>query len=759
MTDLHKGCDPQPPAWLRKQGRTPSAPAIPRIRCFPICVVLFSSALFAGSLRAQTSYPMLMSLSPVAVQQGTSSEHTLDARYSMYGAYQVLVTGDGLTAEIVTAMEPDKDGREPSLTKIQLQFTATKDALPGVRDFRIVGPTGASTLGQVVVVRDPVITEDRNNDTPEKAQQISVPAAVCGTVEKSEDVDFYRFSVSEPARLNFHCRGMRLQDRIHDLQTHLDPIITIRNAGTGGTIASSDNVYAADPFLEQSLKPGDYLLEVRDVRYSGNAYWNYCIEISNRPFVSNVHPMVVTKGAPTELQLVGYQVPENTSVSWTAPGSFDGCSLDVRLPLAADVSNPVPVVLSDNAVVKETEADNNTPETAQAVAFPGTVAGRIETEADADCYVFEAAKGDRIAATVRARRYGSGLDSLLRILNAEGKLLTGNDDSSAADRMTTQDSVIENWSVPADGRYVLEVRDVHLRGGPEFVYSLEISRAVPYFELVLDSDKTWLTPGSSAALFVRANRRNGFDQAIQLKIEGLPEGVSAECGVIPAGKAVDGCIVLQAVADAAMNASNVRVTGTAVAPKSSAETAADDSAADKGTTTDADKTGADSESSVPLLANVAAQPMQETYMPGGGRSHWPVDMHTVAIGKPADLLQVKVNTHDVVLKPGGSQTIEVEIIRSAGFDKNVTLDMLFQHLSSKFANTLPEGVTIDGKNSQTLLTGKNSKGSITLTAAANAAAAERVQCCVMANVSINFVMKATYSSEPVYVSVAAAESQ
>jgi hypothetical protein len=145
--------------------------------------------------------------------------------------------------------------------------------------------------------------------------------------------------------------------------------------------------------------------------------------------------------------------------------------------------------------------------------------------------------------------------------------------------------------------------------------------------------------------------------------------------------------------------------------------------------------------------------MQEIYMPGGGRSHWPVEMHTVAVGRASDVLLVKLSTHDVSLKPGESATIDVEIVRNTGFDKNITLDVLYQHLSSKFANTLPEGVTVDTKKSQTLLTGTNSKGSITLTAAATAPSASRQLCSVMANVSINFVMKATYSSDPLFVTV------
>ncbi len=407
----------------------------------------------------------------------------------------------------------------------------------------------------------------------------------------------------------------------------------------------------------------------------------------------------------------------------------------MSLPVKPGGSNPVPVVLSDLPVTVESPEGNNSADTAMPVDLPGAISGRIESKADIDCYAFDAKKGDQISLQVKARRNGSGLDSIVRILSSDGKLLAENDDLRLWNKMTVQDSQIENWTVPADGTYVVEIRDVHLRGGEDFVYVLELTEAKPYFELTLDSDKSWLTPGTRAALFVRCVRKNGFDGEIQLHIEGLPEGVSASCGRILAGKSIDGCIILEATAGTQMDAANVRVWGTASLPATAVEGA----------------TGETKTEAVELVAD--AQPMQETYMPGGGRSHWPVAMHTVAIGEPADILDVKLSTYDITLKPGESAKIDVEIVRSEGFDKNVTLDMLFQHLSSKYAITLPEGVTIDGKNSQTLLTGKNSKGAITLTAAATAPKVKQQQCCIMANVSINFVMKATYSSKPILITI------
>src|SRR5690242_7579626 len=71
-------------------------------------------ALLAASLclggspaasRADTFYPMVMSISPVAVQAGTTAECEVDARYNLAGTYRVFVTGDGVTAEAAAATE------------------------------------------------------------------------------------------------------------------------------------------------------------------------------------------------------------------------------------------------------------------------------------------------------------------------------------------------------------------------------------------------------------------------------------------------------------------------------------------------------------------------------------------------------------------------------------------------------------------------------------------------------------------------------
>lgn len=708
---------------------------------------------FAGrTAQGQSSYPMIMDVSPLAVQAGQTSVCEISSRYGMDGAYRVWVNGEGVSCSVVEPEQkpeplPDakakpenpkaeqaKEGKkeatkevkaEPAKkteqTRLQVKFTVAADALPGLRDFRVATPRGVSTLGQVVVVRDPVVRETSNNDTLASATSIPLPIAICGAIEKNEDVDHFRFHATAGQALTFQCRAARCEDRIHDLQVHVDPILTLKNT-SGTKLAVSDNYFFADPLLHYRFeKEGDYYLEVRDVRFQGNQYWQYCIEINDRPLVTNVYPLGIVPERPTTVELIGFNLPARKTVSLTVPGQLADGPQWIELPLVPPAT-PAPVVLHHLPPIDEL-ADHQSIATAQPITLPAGVNGRIGRPGELDYYAFEAKKGDRCSFEVVARRHQSGLDPILAVLNEKGARLQENDDF-AASRYQTADSQIEPWTAPADGRYFVEVRDLNLAGGKEFVYLLKATRSEPYFVLDLDTDKSELMRGAASTLFVRLYRKNSFTGEVQLSIEGVPKGVAATCGRILDG-ATDGVIVLEAAPDAPFDIQNVRVFGTA-------------SLASEGKS---------------RVLRVAALPLEEVYMPGGGRGLFPVDVHTVSVGEPLDLTAVKVSTANVVLKPGGSQKIDVTIARAPGFDKNVTLDVMSRHLGGIFGNTLPPGVTLDEKNSKTLLTGAQTTGSIVLVAAADAKPVEKQVVPVVANVALNFVMKMAYAAEPVFVTV------
>ena len=704
---------------------------------FPLLAA--TAVVFAASAaHAETGWPMVMSVRPIAVQAGQSIDATIQSRYSMFGAYQVLIGGAGVTGEVVQPPpKPEDYAKKPNLEKLAVRFTAAADAPLGVRDVRVATPQGISTVGQLVVVRDPVIAEATGNDAPAQAQQINLPAAVCGMIEKNEDLDFYKFHVEAGAALVFHVRCGRLQDRIHDLQNHADPILTLRNAA-GVTIAASDNYFYADPVLSYRFdQAGDYLLEIRDVRYEGNQYWDYCVEITDRPLVENVFPLAVAPGQADKLRPFGQLIAEGTELEVTIPTGASPGVVWQSASLAGAVSNPFPLAVADVPLAREADAPNDSLEAAQPIAVPGGMNARIEREGDVDYFSFEAKKGEALSLEIVSRRLQSSLDSHLRVLNDKGQQLQLNDDLRLGKR-SSADSWIENWTAPADGKYVVEVRDVHLRGGPQYPYFLKVTRSQPYFELYLDTDKTLVSPGGCGAIFVRVERKNGFTGEVQLAIEGVPHGVTAHCGRIlavgtpaPKNPPQDGCIVLEADADAPLNVATTVIRGTAT------------HALPDGTT---------------LNLSAIATPYQETYQPGGGRGHWPVESHAIAVTEYADLRGISLSTYDITLKPGESQKIEVTIDRTSEFTANVTLDMMMRHLNSNFANTLPPGVTLDDKTAKSLLTGKETQGFLTITAAKDAAPVEKQQCVVLGHVALNFVMKWTYASRPITIGVASSES-
>jgi hypothetical protein len=668
---------------------------------------------------------MLMSVSPVAVQVGTTTECEVEARYSLHGAYQVFVTGDGVTGE-VDKPAPLKPGQKrPLVTKLKVRFKVAADAPLGVRDIRLATLLGASTLGQIVVVRDPIVREKPgDNDSMKTAQPVTLPATICGCIEKREDVDYYKFKVTAGTALTFHVRCHRLQNRIHDLQEMADPILTLKNAA-GTVLAANDNYFAADPLLHYRFeKEGEYYLEIRDVRYLGDRYWNYSIEINDRPFVTNVYPSRVTPGKATQLRLVGYNLPQDATATLTLPADTpDGLHWAMLTLPDRRTTNAAPIIVSRLPEVTESAGDKSTSAKAQKITLPAGISGRLDKEGEVDCYAFDAKAGERFTFTVIAQDHQSALDSVIRILNDKGQALAENDDYS--DRFAHVDSRIENWAAPTDGRYVLEIRDLHLRGGPRFVYFVKARRAQPYFTLDTDTDKTPLAPGTANVIHVRVTRKEGFEGEVQLGIEGLSPGVAAHCGRILANGR-DGCIILRAAADAKMAAANVRITGT-------------------GTQTGKDANGA--------KLTATARPLQEFYSPGGGRGHYPAIMHTVSVGEPLDIKSVKLSATSITLKPGESKKIEVTIERAAGFNQNVTLAAFYQHLGRIFGDSLPPGVTVDDKASQTLLTAGKSTGFITLKAAADAKPVKDQQVAIMAHVSINFVMKFTYCGEPLLVTV------
>ncbi|MBY0523253.1 MAG: PPC domain-containing protein [Gemmataceae bacterium] len=688
------------------------------MRTASVFMGLTLAATVLTSASAQTSYPMITHVHPVAVQRGKTTEVAVDGQMNFLGVYKALFEGTGITAEIVPQVPPKVvPPQKPVLRSVKLKLTVAADAALGVRDFRVAAPMGVSSVGQLLIVDDPVVVEAGDNNTREKANPIALPCVVCGRIEAAEDVDFFKLRAEAGQTLTFEVLCARLQDRIHDLQKHADPMLTLYDAD-GRELAANDDYYFADPLLSYTIqKTGDYYIQVRDSKYDGDPRWVYALIATPRPCAAHVFPIAGNPGQALDVEPVGSAALLQAKVPFKVPDSL-GIG-QFQLDVKGMKTNPTTFIVSRLPQVLEVEP-NDTPEQATRVTIPCGINGRIGTRRDLDHFVFTATKGKAIRFEVKARRFGtvlnSSLDSFIDVMTPKGDVLASNDDAFGKDSALV-------FTPPADGDYVLRIRDLNSKGGPTFVYYIEADWALPDYSLRVDCDKAMIGPGSSAAWYVQATRRNGFTGPIKVEVKGLPKGVTVNALTIPATMN-EGLLVLTAAPDAPLDAVNVALEGSAAAMINGKEET--------------------------LVRPVT--PIQEIYLPGGGRGRFEVNLQTVSVTEPSDILKVEVKPQVIVLKPGQEARIDVTIQRRADFDKGVSLDILLRHLEQPFANPLPPGVTIEAGKSKTLL-GGGTQGHIVIKAAPGAAPIENVPICVLAHVSVNFVVKVSYASPAILLTI------
>lgn len=96
-----------------------------------------------------------------------------------------------------------------------------------------------------------------------------------------------------------------------------------------------------------------------------------------------------------------------------------------------------------------------------------------------------------------------------------------NDDDSR--RELGSDSRL-TFVAPADGNYILRIRDSRGFGGNEHQYELTMRPARPRFEVVLDGGDLTIPVGRGREFGVTAKRFDDFEGPIDIEINGLPEG-------------------------------------------------------------------------------------------------------------------------------------------------------------------------------------------------------------------------------------------
>jgi hypothetical protein len=669
----------------------------------PLLISLTIAILAVGSIAvAQTAPPTLQKVSLTGGQRGTRVTVTVEGT-NIGGATRFIFSEPGFTTKITSVKEVPVE--KPVMAKGVVRTDAPIDdrakkyevtadvaiapTVPhGVHGFRVETPLGVSNVLRFAV-SSLVEVAEREPNGPGAAQPVLLPATLVGTLGTAGDVDAYQFRARAGEEMVFQVVARPLGSRLDSVVRLLD--------GTGKVLETNNDVdLSRDSVLTwRFAEPGIYTLTIEDVEHGGAANgFAYRIHSGALPYITGVFPLGVPSGGSADVSVSGVNLRDGSAGSPVArslpsldgprdhPELVDGSKGDrATVRVAGQPSAlvgrtiPIPASASGGSAINRrgvalglypetVEAEpNGEPAVAQTLAIPSTVNGRVSSgenragaaQGDRDWFRFTARKGQKLVVDVTAQQLGSPLDSVIEILDAEGRIvpraaircvaqteISLNDPDSSrrsmrlatwnelavndhlligdellqiasmpthpdddvqlmsyrGGRLTLLDTSARNHSVgeavykveihppgtrfepngmpafqidyvnddggprfggkdsrlhfeaPEDGTYFVRLRDVRGLEGERYAYRLTVREPLPDFDVTFDPKSFNIPRGGRVSVTVTADRKDGFDGAIDVELPDLPAGLTAAPGRIPPGAATT-VLMLAAAEDAA----------------------------------------------------------------------------------------------------------------------------------------------------------------------------------------------------------------
>jgi hypothetical protein len=440
---------------------------------------------------------------------------------------------------------------------VLIEITIAPDAEPGSRELRLGTKTALTNpvVFQVGVVPEVLELEPNNEkayeDLPrllkvpnlpgEKAHEL--PVLFNGQIMPG-DVDRFRFRASRGQKLVIEAHARSLIPYLADAVPGWFQATLALYDAVGRELAFADDYrFNPDPVLFYEVpRDAEYELEIRDSIYRGREDFVYRISISERPFITQVFPLGGREAAGTEAEISGWNLPGNRIPLDTRPGG--DCIRQTVYSKAKQVSNPVTYAVDTLPGCLEAES-NDTIRTAQRIALPKIINGRIDRSGDIDVFRISGRAGDEVAAEIYARRLNSPLDSLLRLTDAAGNVLELNDDyvlkeshlhKNMAGLLTHHADSYLLAKLPKDGTYYVHLADSQNHGGDAYGYRLRISAPQKDFSLRVTPSNVSVQAGGIVPINVHALRKDGFEGEIEIVLKDSSAGFKIGGGRIPAGR-------------------------------------------------------------------------------------------------------------------------------------------------------------------------------------------------------------------------------
>jgi len=444
---------------------------------------------------------------------GTQIEVTISCQ-NVEDPDELLFTHPGITA----TQKLDANG-QPEANKYIVTIAA--DCPPGIHEARIMSRLGISSSRVFCVDTLPEVVRTTPNTSLATAMELKVNS-ICNAVMTTKAVDHYWFDAIKGHRYIVNCAARGIDSKLDAVLIIGDSagrdLVVERRGGTLDFTATED---------------GRHTIKVHELTFKGGGEYFYRLSLQE-----------IAADAP---------IPQFASTETVNSFSWP------------------PAGLALNAESQEVEP-NNAQDQAQKITLPCDISGSFFPAADVDRFEFTATKGDVWWVEVASERLGRPTDPSVIVQRvsgegAEQKLTDVAEFSDIAPPIKPSSNgyaydgppydggsadIIGKLEIKEDGVHRLQLTDLFggTRNDPRNVYRLIIRKAAPDFAVAAwglhmelrNGDRNALSKplalrgGITVALEVVAVRRDGFDGDIELVMEGLPEGVTAQGLKIPKGK-------------------------------------------------------------------------------------------------------------------------------------------------------------------------------------------------------------------------------
>ncbi|MFB3896379.1 MAG: hypothetical protein ACE14V_08765 [bacterium] len=433
--------------------------------------------------------------------------------------------------------------KESIAETVLIEVTIDSTAIPGDRDIRIKTPNGLSNPIRFQVG----VLPERSLEEPFEPAGVGallrtdpvlveIPATINGQL-KAGQVNRCQFNAKQGQHLVISAQARSLIPYLADaVPGWFQVVLTLYDEGSTELISADHYRYAADPVLFYVIpKDGMYTLEIRDSIYRGREDFIYRVSIGEEPYITGLYPLGGQVGKVTYSRITGWNLAKPQIIFNTNPGAE--LIRQTTFRYQSEVSNQIRYAVDTLPEMNEFERNDNI-KLAQRITIPKIINGRISNPGDIDMFRFDGHAGEDIILEVKARRLGSPLDSLVRIFNTKGRMLSWNDDYNDQESglITHHADSYLKYRLPEEGTYYVQIADAQHQGGEEFSYRLRISSPQPDYALRVTPSSINISAGRTALLTVYAVRKDGYTGDIEIKLKDAPDGFKLSGGIIPAGQ-------------------------------------------------------------------------------------------------------------------------------------------------------------------------------------------------------------------------------